>query len=185
LHKLEKINHAVIRLWSRLLQALPDARLLIARDQIDSWHQQRLEGAFAALGSDPGRLLLRSLDDPMRSFLEQFKDIDIFLDVFPWSGHTLACCALWQGVPVITLEGKSHAGRMVSSLLRAVGLEQLVARDEADYLRIAAGLAADLPALAILRAHLRDRVAASPLRDEQGFTRALEKSYTKAWTERS
>ena len=184
LHKLEKINPAVIRLWSRLLQTLPDAQLLIARDQIDPWRRQRLEGAFATLGINRGRLLFRSLDDPMRSFFEQFKDIDIFLDVFPWSGHTLACCALWQGVPVITLEGKSHAGRMVSSLLRAVGLEQLVAKDETDYLRIAAGLAADLPALVILRAHLRDQVAASPLRDEQGFTRALEKSYTKAWIER-
>lgn len=185
LHKLEKINPAVIRLWSRLLQALPDARLLIARDQIDAWQRQRLEGAFAALGIDSGRLLLRSLNDPTRSFFEQFKDIDIFLDVFPWSGHTLACCALWQGVPVITLEGRSHAGRMVSSLLHAVGLEQLIARDEAQYLRVAADLAADIPALAALRANLRHQVAASPLRDELGFTQALEKLYTKAWAERS
>lgn len=185
LHKLEKINPAVIRLWSRLLQALPDARLLIARDQIDSWQRQRLEEAFAALGIDLGRLLLRSLNDPTRSFFEQFKDIDIFLDVFPWSGHTLACCALWQGAPVITLEGSSHAGRMVSSLLHVVGLERFIARDEAHYLRIAAESAADIPTLAALRANLRHRVAASPLRDEPGFTRTLEESYAKAWTERS
>jgi len=185
LHKLEKINPAVIRLWSRLLQALPDARLLIARDQIDAWQRQRLEGAFTALGIDPGRLLLRSLNGPTRSFLEQFADIDIFLDVLPGSGHTLACCALWQGAPIITLEGSNHAGRMVSSLLHAVGLEPLIARDEAHYLRVAADLAADIPALAALRANLRHRVAASPLRDEPGFTRALEESYAKAWTERS
>jgi predicted O-linked N-acetylglucosamine transferase (SPINDLY family) len=180
LHRLEKLNGSVIHLWSRLLQALPAARLLIARDELDPWQQRRIEQAFAAHGIDAGQLTLRRLDGA-RSFLEEFADIDVHLDSFPWSGHTIACSALWQGVPVVTLDGRQHAGRMVASVLRAVGLAHLVATDVDAYLRIAAELVSDLPALAAMRAGLRERLANSPLLDEQGFTRALEHCYLEAW----
>ncbi len=181
LHRLEKLNASVIHLWSRLLQALPNAQLLIARDEIDAWQQSRIEREFAAHGIDAGRLMLRHLDGT-RSFLEEFANIDVHLDSFPWSGHTIACSALWQGVPVVTLEGRQHAGRMVASVLRAVGLAHLVASDADAYLRIALALAADLPALAAMRADLRERLANSPLLDEPGFTRALEHCYREAWS---
>ncbi len=183
LHRMEKLNRAVIDLWSRLLHAVPQARLLIARDELDPWQQRRIELAFARHGIDGERLLLRQLDGS-RSFLDEYADIDIHLDVFPWSGHTIACSALWQGVPVITLAGRSHVGRMVSSVLTAVGLAQLVATDEAEYVRIAVDLAADIPALAALRAGLRERLAASPLRDERQFTDDLESAYLQAWAAR-
>lgn len=179
LHRPEKLNGVVIALWSRLLQSLPGARLLIARDELDAWQQRRISREFATHGIDAARLLLRQLDGS-RSFLEEYADIDVHLDVHPWSGHTIACSALWQGVPTITLEGKSHAGRMVSSVLTAVGLQDLIAKDAADYQRIAMELAADVAALAGLRASLRERVANSPLRDEQGFTRALEDAISRA-----
>jgi predicted O-linked N-acetylglucosamine transferase (SPINDLY family) len=180
LHRLEKLNASVIHLWSRLLQTLPNARMLIARDELDAWQQNRIEQEFAAHGIDSGRLTLRRLDGT-RSFLEEFADIDVHLDCFPWSGHTIACSALWQGVPVITLEGRQHAGRMVASVLRAVGLAHLVATDADSYLRIAAELVSDLPALAAMRADLRSHLTSSPLLDEPGFTRALEHCYLEAW----
>ena len=174
LHKLEKLNPEVIRSWARILLENPGSRLLLARDQLDAWHQRRLEVAFGECGVGKGRLQMLHLADPAQSFFEVFARIDILLDVFPWSGHTIACCALWTGVPVVTLRGNTHAGRMVASVLDGLGMAELIADDGEAYVRIASGLCRDPQRLQTLRQGLRARMESSPLRDESGFVAALE-----------
>jgi len=174
LHKLEKLNPAVIALWARILHGRPDAKLLLARDRLDDWQQHRISDLFSEHGVGPERLDLRRLDHPRENFLELFGDVDILLDTFPWSGHTLACCSLWMGVPTVTLRGDRHAGRMTASVLHALGLDELVAEDADAYVRIAVELGADARRLEAHRQTLRQRFEASRLRDEVGFARALE-----------
>lgn len=174
LHKLEKINTEVIATWAAILHANPDSRLLLARDQLDAWHQQRLLQAFEARGVDAGRLQMLHLSDPTQSFFEIFSRMDILLDVFPWSGHTIACCALWMGVPVVSLRGNTHAGRMVASVLESLKLPELIATDTLAYVQIAGALSRDKERLSKLRMGLRQRMEQSPLRDEAGFTRRFE-----------
>jgi predicted O-linked N-acetylglucosamine transferase (SPINDLY family) len=183
LHKLEKLNGAVIETWSRILLANPGSRLLIARDQLDSWHQQRLLQAFGSHGVGSDRLDMVRLSDPTQSFFEIFPRMDILLDVFPWSGHTIACCALWMGVPVVTLRGNTHAGRMVASVLESLDLRELVAADTQNYVRIVGELCRDRQRLAEVRSGLRQRVERSPLRDEAGFARKFEAACLSAFEE--
>jgi predicted O-linked N-acetylglucosamine transferase (SPINDLY family) len=174
LHKLEKLNGDVISLWAQILQQNPGTRLLLARDRLDDWQQQRLAVAFGAHGIRRERLAFSRIEHPRQNFLQLFAQIDVLLDTFPWSGHTLACCALWMGVPVITLCGDRHAGRMTASVLHALGLDELVAPDTGAYARIAGELGADHGRLQRYRQALRPRFEASTLRDEAGFTRELE-----------
>ena len=174
LHKLEKLNSTVIEAWAQILVQNPDCRLLIARDQLDAWHQRRLEQMFGQFGVDRGRLELVHLVDPARSFFEIFSRIDILLDAFPWSGHTIACCALWMGVPVVSMRGHAHAGRMVASVLEGLGLDELIAEDFDSYALIAGSLCRESQRLQSLRVGLRSRMEHSPLRDEAGFTREFE-----------
>ena len=176
LHKLEKLNNRIISLWARVLQENPGTKLLLARDQLDDWHQQRLQAIFLRHGIDGERLDMRHLADPAQSFFSLFAEFDILLDTQPWSGHTLACCALWMGVPVVSLHGACHAGRMVASVLHQIELNELVAADEDSYVRIATELSNDQARLVRYRAELRGRVQKSMLRDEAGFTRTFEKA---------
>ncbi len=174
LHKLEKINHRVVSLWADVLRANPGSKLLLARDQLDSWQQQRLHRQFASHGIEGEQLEMRRLTDPSDSFFSLFADIDILLDTHPWSGHTLACCALWMGVPVVSLITNSHAGRMVASVLHQLGRDEWVALDEGRYVEIATELGRDRNGLAGIRAGLRDCLKQSVLLDEPGFTRGFE-----------
>jgi predicted O-linked N-acetylglucosamine transferase (SPINDLY family) len=86
-----------------------------------------------------------------------------------------------MGVPVITLAGTSYASRFGSSAHHSLGLESFVADSPQQYVEIAARTAADLPALAALRAALRLRMQDSPLSDFAGFTRNLEDAYREMW----
>ncbi|MGB0132963.1 tetratricopeptide repeat protein [Dokdonella sp.] len=183
LHKLEKLNAVVVETWAQILRENPESRLLVARDQLDAWHQHRLEVAFAKLGIGADRLELVHLCDPAQSFFEVFSRIDILLDVFPWSGHTIACCALWMGVPVLTLRGESHAGRMVASVLDGLGLNELIGEDVDSYSRIAGDFCRQPDRIAELRAGMRARMQQSPLRDESGFTRAFEAGCLSAFND--
>jgi len=84
-------------------------------------------------------------------------------------------------VPVITLEGTSHASRVGASLLHAAGLSNLISHSPEDYVRIAAELAADRDRLVSMRGLMRERLEASPLRDEIEYTQRLESAYRKMW----
>jgi protein O-GlcNAc transferase len=174
LHRLEKINADVIEAWAEILHKNPGTRLFLARDQIDDWHQFRLRQLFDDLGIETKRLTLIRHTGQEQSFFELFSEIDIMLDTFPWSGHTMTCCALWMGVPVVTLKGPDHVGRMAASVLHAVGLDQWVAEDVESYTRIVGDLCKEKEFLVDIRSQLRIRFEASPLRNEEQFIKDYE-----------
>ena len=179
-HKLEKINRDVIETWAEVLHRSPDSRLLMMRDELDEWQQRRLAEQFSTLGIGPDRLLMKRFNSTDGTFLKHFAEIDIQLDTFPWSGHTMACMALWMGVPVVSLHGNSHAGRMVASVLRTIGLDDLLADDRSAYVHICRELGSRRQRLADLRAGLRQRMEKSALLDGAGFTRTLENAILAA-----
>ena len=86
-----------------------------------------------------------------------------------------------MGVPVITMCGNRHASRVGNSLLHQVGLEELIAQTEDEYIEIAKQLANDTDRLKELRGGMRERMLNSPLCDEASFTRQLEQAYREMW----
>lgn len=182
---LPKIGTPVIETWAAVLRATPGSSLLIKnRGLADARSAERLRAAFATLGVEPSRLRLQGPTPAIREHLGMYAGIDIALDTFPYDGTTTTCEALWMGVPVVALAGKTHAGRVGLSLLTAAGLPELVADSTDRYVRLVTQLAADAPRLATLRATLRDRLRTSPLMDGPGFTARFERVLRGMWEER-
>lgn len=178
---LAKLNASVIAVWSRILQAVPHSRLVLKRKQFaDKTTRQRFMNAFKRNGIDTERIELRQGSRHLE-MLEEYGDIDIALDPFPYTGGMTTLEALWMGVPVVTLTGESLLSRQSASFLRLIGLEQLVAQDEQAYCMNATQLAADQTQLAGLRAGLRARMLASSLCDCSAFVRELEQAYRQVW----
>ncbi len=118
---------------------------------------------------------------PLPDHLALYRHVDVALDPFPFNGSTTTFEALWMGAPVVTLLGDTMVGRWSAAMLRALKLEDLIARTPEDYVEIALRLAADPARLAELRAGLRGRVLASPLCDGQRFTRHFERLIRALW----
>jgi len=178
-----KLSDRTLSLWARLLAAHPDWRLLLKSKNLFASEvlRARLHHAFAAHGVAPIRLELRAEIEPLDRHLANYRDIDIALDPFPFTGSTTSFEALWMGVPVVTLRGARMAGRWSASMLRALGLDDLIAEDEDDYLEIAGKLAADRARLAVLRTELRGRLQSSPLMDGAARAKQLERAYRAMW----
>jgi predicted O-linked N-acetylglucosamine transferase (SPINDLY family) len=176
-----KVTPRVLAAWAALLERVPRSRLIILADTASSLADD-LACAFGRHGISPDRFELAGRR-PRPEYLELLGQVDIALDPFPFNGHTTTCDALWQGVPVITLAGRTYAARFGSSAHANLDLCDLVAGSPEEYFEIAARLAGDVPRLVELRAGLRERMRASPLLDFAGFTRNLEAAYRQMWTD--
>ncbi|HIC65938.1 MAG TPA: hypothetical protein EYO87_08070, partial [Paracoccus sp.] len=180
-NNLTKFNAEVVALWSKILGAAGDARLVLKCKQLgDDAMRQRVGDMFRTQGIAAERLDLRG-QSAHPDLLAQYNDIDIALDPLPFAGMTTTCEALWMGVPVVTLAGGSRAGRVGVSILSAVGLEEFIAETADAYVEIAARLAADKARMAELKASIRGRMAASDLCDTEAMARAVEDAYRTIW----
>lgn len=181
---LQKLNGPLLALWARVLKAAPGSRLVLK-----SWNLADAETwgpllrRFAEAGVEDGRVELLNPRDGVAEHLGAYSRVDIALDTYPYHGTTTTCEAMWMGVPVVTLAGDTHASRVGASLLKAVGVPELIATSEEDYVRIAAALAGDAAGLASLRGVLREKMRASELCDAAGFCRAFEAAIRGMWRE--
>jgi predicted O-linked N-acetylglucosamine transferase (SPINDLY family) len=176
-----KINDDVVASWARILQRLPDARLLLkAKQFVDEAFSARMRARFAAHDIDPARILLQP-ETPRAEYFAAYNEIDIALDPFPYTGATTSIDGLWMGVPLITLRGDRMVGHQGESILHNLGLTDWIARDGADYEEIALRQSADPQRLAALRSELRTRLTSSPLCDAARFAQHLREAFASMW----
>jgi predicted O-linked N-acetylglucosamine transferase (SPINDLY family) len=181
-NNLAKVAPEMLAWWAQLLAAAPGARLVMKAHGLASENaRRRLRERFSALGVEDGRLELLGPEESHARHLARYGEVDVALDTYPYHGTTTTCEALWMGVPVVTLAGRNHVSRVGLSILKRVGLPELVAGTPEEYVHKALELAGDAARLRELRAGLRARMRASPLLDAPGFTRELEAAYRDMW----
>jgi protein O-GlcNAc transferase len=173
-----KVSQPTLHTWIDLLRAVPNSNLLLSAHE--GAYRQKILNQFSTNGIDPSRIkfVAKVL---FSDYFRLYNQIDIALDTFPYAGGTTTCDALWMGVPVVTLIGKTAVGRGGSSILSNLGLPEMTAQSPEDYIRIAANLANNLPRLTQLRSTLRPRMEQSPLMDAARFAKNVEVAYRQMW----
>jgi predicted O-linked N-acetylglucosamine transferase (SPINDLY family) len=172
MNQLKKVSPLAVDLWSEILARVPNSRLLMhappgaGREWIGKKLADRVEFV--------GQL-------PWEQYISCYHRIDLALDTFPFGGGITTCDAVWMGVPLITLSGRTSVGRGGTSILSNIGINELIAQDEREYVNLAVELATDLPRLAEYRQTLRQRMKASALLDGPRFAREVEGAYRRMW----
>ena len=178
----ERLNQAVIGTWSRILHAVPGARLMLNNRSF----QERAFRAlflrrFAEHDIADDRLEL-TYTTPQPATWAAYGQVDIALDPFPHNAGTTTIEALWQGVPAVTLNGRPTVGRFGAAILHAAGLDDWATDSPDAYVARAAAAASDLDGLAALRDGLRARLLASPLLNAPDLARCFEQVVRDLWT---
>ncbi|HWB54584.1 MAG TPA: hypothetical protein VG722_10340, partial [Tepidisphaeraceae bacterium] len=173
-----KVSQIAFELWARILQTVHNSRLILHAHP--GAHRQEALDRFNALGIAPDRIQFVDFA-PMAEYLRLYQKIDIALDPFPYAGGTTTCDALWMGVPVISLSGQTAVSRSGASILSQVGMSELVADSQDQYVAIAAALANEPSRLQALRLSLRDRMLNSPLMNGRAFAADVETAYRRLW----
>jgi predicted O-linked N-acetylglucosamine transferase (SPINDLY family) len=174
-----KLNPAVLDSWARILSQVPRAVLWLlkpAGSEVARISEDNLRREARARGIEDGRMVFAARRET-EAYLGLYRRADLFLDTWPYNAHTTASDALWAGCPLLTWKGETFAGRVAASLLSAVGLPELIAASESDYVARAVALADSNAELARYRLHLASAGRASPLFDTEATVRALEEAY--------
>jgi len=176
-----KFNHMVLRLWARVLSAVPSSRMLLKFANGDDPETRRLIlSRFAEHGIESKRISITGLK-PLSDHLKLYGRVDIALDTYPYHGTTTTCEAMWMGVPVVSLVGENHASRVGLSLLSAVGLDCFAAATETAFALRAQALAHARDDLADIRKTMRMRMTKSVLCNAKAFARNVEQAYRHMW----
>lgn len=166
-----KYTPEVFDTWMRILRRTPDSVLWLLSD--NPWAEANIRREAAARGVAADRLIFGGRVAP-ENYLARYGCADLFLDTFPFNAGTTANDALWMGLPILTLCGRSFAARMAGALLTAAGLPELITYNLADYEEKAVALAHDATAIPRLRAHLAETKKSGVLFNTPLFAKNLE-----------
>jgi protein O-GlcNAc transferase len=173
-----KLTDRTLGMWADVLREVKDATLLLMA--ITGVPSERLTRRIGRQGIDLQRVRFVPFR-PRADYLRTYHAIDIGLDTFPYNGHTTSLDSFWMGVPIVTRVGKAAVGRAGLSQLFNLGLSELAAHTDEEFVRIAVELATDLPRLARLRQGLRLRMEPSALMDAPRFAKHIESVYRQVW----
>jgi protein O-GlcNAc transferase len=177
-----KLTPHTIKLWAQVLKAVPDSRLLLKAPSFkDESAIKVFSERFEKEGIEAARLEFRG-PVGLTDMMAEYADVDIALDPVPYNGGTTTLQAMWMGVPVVVKEGNNFVSRMGASFMRAAALPEWVAKDDAEYVKIAARMAKDRKALLKLKQGLRERQLALPAWNIDTYTRDMEKALRSMWT---
>lgn len=173
-----KFGRTSFELWMRLLRGVEGSVLWLLESNPDMALNLRREAERC--GVDAGRIVFAPRI-PLPAHLARQSLADLFLDTAPYNAGATAALALWAGAPVLTMMGETFVGRMAASMLRTLGLPELVTGSWAEYEATALKIATDPTLCASLKDRLRQSRGTSALFDTERFTRHVEAAYTAMW----
>jgi protein O-GlcNAc transferase len=171
-----KLTPGVFSSWMRILARVAGSVLWLSQNNALAASNLRREAERRGL--DPRRLIFAERTPSLSQHLARLQLADLFLDTLPYNAHTTAIDALWVGLPLLTRIGQAFPGRVAASLLRSIGLPELVTTTMQQYEDLAVELAMNPPRLAEIRLRLAHNRLTTPLFDSRSFVRHLESAYT-------
>jgi len=176
-----KINDLTLQLWCRVLNAIPDAQMILKFQAghdpgLQAYYQER----FAQYGVSPGRVHIKGA---MAHFehLRLLSQVDIALDTFPFNGCVTTLEGLWMGVPILSLNGTTYVAQVGRNIMTQLGLETFIAQQPDEFVAKARSFAAQAQALASIRHSLRGLMLDSQLCRPERMAQALESGYRQMW----
>lgn len=170
-----KVTDEILSAWKKILDGVENSRLVI-KSKICSVEQGReiLTERLAQMNFPLEKITLQPYSE---NYLEEYRDIDIALDTFPYTGGATTCEAIFMGVPVISLRGKTHGENFSASILKSANLPELVTENFSDYIKKAVELGRNKNLIADYHKNLREKVLQSNLMDGEKYIRAIEKIF--------
>ena len=172
-----KVTDAILIAWKKILDAVPDSRLILKHKIFDTADGRNFVGArLKFFDVNLNQIEMRGFTE---NHLADYNDVDIALDTFPYVGGVTTCEALFMGVPVVSLYGKRHGTRFGLSILKNIGLEDFAVDSVDDYVRRAIMLAGDKELRSLLKKNLRRMMIKSDLMNSRNYIAAVEKAFIK------
>ena len=182
INKLTKVNDDVIILWSKILQLVPNSKLILKNRNLENENvAKNILKKFQNQKIEKKRLILSGESSTRKELLKVYNEIDIALDPFPFQGNTSTCESAWMGVPVITLKGNRYLFHFGESINSNLGMHDWIANNHDEYVSKAIKFSSDLKKLSTIRINLRKIALQSPVFDASRFSNHFSNLFWHMW----
>ena len=176
-----KINFKMLNVWSDILKQKDNSIIwLFADNEIT---KKNLKDEFSKLGINSSRVVFADSTDHS-NHLARHRLADLFLDTYPYTGHTTTSDALWTGLPVVTKIGNSFSSRVSSSILSAISLNELITNCDEEYKSLILNLSNDKNKLNKIKEKIIENIKTKPLFNSKLYTENLENAYYKVFKDK-
>lgn len=182
-HRSSKVNIPLLRVWAKILKQVEGSKLLIKNSLMhEAAYREKLAQPFIEAGIEPDRIIFE-LQDKMEPFLKKCNEIDICLDSFPLNGASTILRTFWMAKPTVILLGDTRFGRISYSIVKNLGLDELIAHNEEEYIKLSVELANSPERLTEYTKTLRDKLINSDMCNAAKFQGQLEDAIMYMWNE--
>ena len=173
-----KINENILDIWSKILHSTKNSILWLSITKGTLQHKNILK-EFNNRNIDSSKIFFSEKIE-YQKYLERFQLADLFLDTYPYGGHTTSIEALSSGLPILTLQGESFQSRVSSSLLKNLDLDELITSNKEDYIKLAIKLYENNEKIKSFKIKLTNQRKLSNIFNNKIYTKNLEKAYFEA-----
>ena len=177
-NKQYKINPKIFKVWMRLLKKIKKSVLWLKFTNPDA--EKNIVNEAIKQSIDPNRIIFAK-NKKLEDHLSRYQIADLFLDTYPYGAHTTCVDSIWAGLPVITIKGNTFVSRVSSSLLKSIGLEELITSSYKEYEDLAIFLAENPKNLISIRNKLRNNIKSKTLFNNKLYTKNLENAFKIAY----
>ena len=178
-----KVTNSMLKAWQKILSAVPKSKLILKHKIFDNDEGKNfVRQKLLQMNFDLSQIELRSFS---KNYLEEYNEIDIALDTFPYTGGVTTCEAIYMGVPVVSMYGDRHGTRFGYSILKNIGIEELAVKNFSEYVERAVMLAADKELLSVLHKNLRTMMKNSSLMNGKLYAEEVENFYLQILSDSS
>ena len=182
-HRSSKINPELLKTWAKILRGVDKSKLLIKNGRVgEDAYRQRILGIFKQEGIEADRIILEEFEE-MKKFFQKCNEVDICLDSFPLNGASTNLRTFWMSKPLIIIEGKKRPGRISYSALKNLGLDELIAANEEEYINLAIELANSPERITEYTRSIRKKLVDSDICNTPKFQSQLEEAIMFMWDE--
>ena len=171
-----KINKLIFDVWVEILKQSNNSIMWLLEDNLIQ--SENLKKYCENQGINSSRIFFAKRVD-YQQHLDRFKQADLFLDTFPYGGHTTAIEALNSDLPILTLKGETFQSRVSSSLLTNLNLIELITDSKNNYIKLAVELSQNSDKLIKLKQTLKENKKNSKLFNNEIYTKNLEDALEK------
>ena len=173
-----KITPFIFNAWMKILKNVKNSILVLLEN--DEVSKLNLIKEAKKLGINETRIIF-SKRTTYEKHIERFKHVNLFLDTFPYNGHTTSSEALKSNLLLVTLQGTNFQSRVSASIINNLKLNQLITNDIEEYIKLSVELANNSNKYNELKRQLKNNLNIESVKNNKIYTKNLESAFEKVY----
>jgi len=173
-----KITPLIFKAWMKILNNVSNSILVLLENDETSKINLIEEAKKYNIGKNR---LIFSKRTNYEKHIARYKHVNLFLDTYPYNGHTTSSEALKSNLLLVTLQGSNFQSRVSASIINNLKLNQLITSNIEDYIKLSVELGKNVDKYNELKNQLKNNLKIEGISTNEIYTKNLETAFEQVY----